>query len=57
MLEYAGLPVVMGNSVPQLKTKGWYETLRNDECGVAAAIERFALGNAEVEIPRMKVGK
>jgi hypothetical protein len=57
MLQYAGLPVVMGNSVPQLKTKGWYETLRNDECGVAAAIERFALGNAEVEMPGVQVAK
>jgi Cof subfamily protein (haloacid dehalogenase superfamily) len=57
MLQYAGLPVVMGNSLPQLKTKGWHETLRNDECGVAAAIERFALGTAEVQTQRVKVAK
>jgi hypothetical protein len=57
MLQYAGRPVVMGNSVPQLKTNGWYETLRNDECGVAAAIERFVLGNAEAEMPSVKVAK
>jgi phosphoserine phosphatase len=23
MLEFAGLPIVMGNSVPELKTRGW----------------------------------
>jgi Cof subfamily protein (haloacid dehalogenase superfamily) len=44
MLEYAGLPVVMGNSVPELKSLGWHETLSNDQGGVAAAIEAFALG-------------
>ena len=26
MLEFAGIPVVMGNSVPELKTYGWHET-------------------------------
>ncbi len=45
MLEYAGLPIVMGNSVPELKSLGWYETLTNDQGGVAAAIEAFALGD------------
>jgi Cof subfamily protein (haloacid dehalogenase superfamily) len=44
MLEYAGLPVVMGNSVPELKRLGWRETLSNDQNGVAAAIEAYALG-------------
>lgn len=43
MLEYAGLPVVMGNSVPELKTLGWSVTLSNDECGLAEAIHRHAL--------------
>jgi Cof subfamily protein (haloacid dehalogenase superfamily) len=46
MLEYAGLPVVMGNSVPELKLLGWHETLTNDQGGVAAAISAFALGDA-----------
>ena len=46
MLEYAGLPIVMGNSVPELKSLGWYETLTNDQGGVAAAIEAFALGES-----------
>ncbi|RPJ56625.1 MAG: HAD family phosphatase [Acidobacteria bacterium] len=43
MLEFAGLPVVMGNAVPELRQMGWAETSSNDEAGVAAAIERFAL--------------
>jgi len=42
MLEYAGLPIVMANSVPKLKSLGWRETLTNDEGGVAAAIEAYA---------------
>ena len=46
MLRYAGLPVVMGNSVPELKSSGWRETLTNDQGGVAAAIEMYALGAA-----------
>jgi len=46
MLQFAGLPVVMGNSVPELKSLGWRETLSNDQGGVAAAIELYALGNA-----------
>jgi Cof subfamily protein (haloacid dehalogenase superfamily) len=44
MLQYAGLPVVMGNSVPELKSLGWRETLTNGEGGVAAAIEAYARG-------------
>jgi Cof subfamily protein (haloacid dehalogenase superfamily) len=43
MLEFAGMPVVMGNAVPELKTAGWPVTGTNDEAGLAAAIERFAL--------------
>jgi len=43
MLEYAGVPVVMGNSVPELKQNGWHVTLTNDQGGVAAAIHKFAL--------------
>ena len=45
MLEFAGLPVVMGNSVIELKAMGWRETLSNDQGGVAAAIEAYALEN------------
>jgi Cof subfamily protein (haloacid dehalogenase superfamily) len=43
MLEFAGVPVVMGNSVAELKTQGWRETLSNDEGGVAAAIAAYAM--------------
>jgi Cof subfamily protein (haloacid dehalogenase superfamily) len=46
MLTFAGIPVVMGNSVPELKTYGWHETGTNDENGVARAIEQFALREA-----------
>jgi Cof subfamily protein (haloacid dehalogenase superfamily) len=46
MLQFAGLPVVMGNSVPELKSLGWRETLSNEQGGVAAAIELYAFGNA-----------
>ncbi|HKN25370.1 MAG TPA: Cof-type HAD-IIB family hydrolase [Candidatus Acidoferrum sp.] len=43
MLSFAGIPVVMGNCVAELKQRGWHITGSNDEDGVAAAIERFAL--------------
>ena len=43
MLEYAGLPIVMGNAVADLKNRGWQETLSNDESGVAHALRRYLL--------------
>jgi hydroxymethylpyrimidine pyrophosphatase-like HAD family hydrolase len=46
MLTFAGIPVVMGNGVPELKTYGWHVTGTNDENGVALAIEQFALREA-----------
>jgi len=46
MLTFAGIPVVMGNGVPELKAYGWHETGSNDENGVALAIEQFALREA-----------
>ncbi len=46
MLQAAGVPVVMGNAVDGLKQLGWPITLTNDEDGVAAAIERYALGGS-----------
>lgn len=46
MLEFAGLPVVMGNSVAELKSRGWAVTLSNDQNGVAEAIRTYALGNS-----------
>jgi Cof subfamily protein (haloacid dehalogenase superfamily) len=44
MLEAAGLPVVMGNAVPELRGRGWAVTGTNDDAGVALAIERWVLG-------------
>jgi Cof subfamily protein (haloacid dehalogenase superfamily) len=46
MLSFAGIPVVMGNCVPELKNFGWHQTGTNDEDGVASAIEQFALRGA-----------
>ncbi len=43
MLEFAGLPVVMGNGLPELKALGWPVTLSNDADGVAHAIRKYAL--------------
>jgi Cof subfamily protein (haloacid dehalogenase superfamily) len=45
MLEFAGLPVVMGNAVEELKKDGWRVTASNDDAGVAAAIERYVFGS------------
>jgi Cof subfamily protein (haloacid dehalogenase superfamily) len=41
MLEFAGIPVVMGNASSELKQNGWHVTLSNSESGVAAAVEKF----------------
>lgn len=43
MLEFAGVPVIMGNAAVSLKQFGWRETASNDEAGVARAIEKFVL--------------
>lgn len=43
MLEFAGVPVVMGNAVPELKSDGRRVTLDNDSAGLALAIEQWAL--------------
>jgi len=43
MLSFAGVPVVMGNGVAELKRRGWHITGSNNEDGVAEAIKRFAL--------------
>ena len=40
MLEFAGLPVVMGNAADELKSNGWMVTRGNDESGVAYAVEQ-----------------
>jgi Cof subfamily protein (haloacid dehalogenase superfamily) len=41
MLEFAGVPVVMGNACDELKQNGWHVTLSNNENGVAVAVERL----------------
>jgi len=46
MLRFAGIPVVMANCVEELKSFGWHQTRSNDDDGVAAAIELFALTEA-----------
>ena len=43
MLEYAGVPVVMGNAVEGLKRPGWHVTRHQDDAGLAHAIRQFAL--------------
>ena len=40
MLEFAGVPVIMGNACAELKQNRWLETLPNDQSGVAAALEK-----------------
>ncbi len=46
MLEFAGLPIVMGNAAPSLRARanGWRYTATNDEAGVALAIRTHILG-------------
>ena len=39
MLEFAGIPVIMGNACPELLRAGYNRTTSNDENGVARAIE------------------
>ncbi|HEY7698841.1 MAG TPA: HAD family hydrolase [Vicinamibacteria bacterium] len=43
MLETAGLGVIMANADPELRRRGFAETGRNDESGVAHAIEKYLL--------------
>lgn len=44
MLEFAGVPVIMGNAREDLKANGWRVTLSNEESGVAAAVEGVLFG-------------
>jgi Cof subfamily protein (haloacid dehalogenase superfamily) len=41
MLEFAGLPVVMGNAPEELKQPGWQLTTSNDQSGVAYAVQEI----------------
>jgi len=46
MLEFVGMPVVMGNAVAELKSMGYPVTLSNDENGVAEAIRKYTFADA-----------
>ncbi len=57
MLQFAGVPVVMGNAAPSLRARanGWHVTGSNDEAGVAMAIREFILGSgADPSGPRAR---
>jgi Cof subfamily protein (haloacid dehalogenase superfamily) len=48
MLEFAGVPVLMGNADADLLERNeFYTTLSNDENGVAVAIQRFILNGGQ----------
>lgn len=51
MLEYAGLPVIMGNAVTALCERGWTVTGRHDEAGVAMALRRHVLARVAAPGP------
>ncbi|MEL6797442.1 MAG: HAD hydrolase family protein, partial [Planctomycetota bacterium] len=44
MIEHAGLGIAMGNAVDEIKRIADAHTATNDECGVAAAIDRLLAG-------------
>jgi Cof subfamily protein (haloacid dehalogenase superfamily) len=44
MLDFAGVPVVMGNATDAIKSRGYHLTGTNDDGGLAAAIRLHALG-------------
>jgi hydroxymethylpyrimidine pyrophosphatase-like HAD family hydrolase len=44
MLEFAGIPVIMGNASPELRDRGWMVTGLHDEAGVASAVEQVLSG-------------
>jgi Cof subfamily protein (haloacid dehalogenase superfamily) len=43
MLEFAGIPFIMGNACDELKSNGWAVTLPNDQSGVAAALAQVGI--------------
>ena len=47
MLAFAGRPFIMGNASEELRNNGWTVTLRNDENGVAAAVEQVLSGKLD----------
>jgi Cof subfamily protein (haloacid dehalogenase superfamily) len=54
MLEFAGVPVIMGNAVDGLGGRAWHRTGSHDDAGVAQAIWRFALnGDGDLRLGRL----
>ena len=51
MLEYAGLPVIMGNAVAPLRERGWAVTGGHDDAGVAMALRRHVLARVAAPGP------
>jgi HAD superfamily hydrolase (TIGR01484 family) len=51
MLEFAGVPVIMGNACSELKQFGWMETASNEHSGVAAAVEQVLGAAAGAALP------
>lgn len=47
MMRWAGIGVAMGNALPEVREAVRYVTARNDQDGVALAIERFCLPPAK----------
>jgi Cof subfamily protein (haloacid dehalogenase superfamily) len=43
MLEFAGIPYIMGNASEDLKSNGFRVTLGNDQSGVAAALQEVGI--------------
>jgi Cof subfamily protein (haloacid dehalogenase superfamily) len=48
MLEFAGIAVLMGNAVPELKARGYRLTGSNDEGGLATAIRSALTPNLKI---------
>src|SRR5438876_4465159 len=46
MLAFAGHPFIMGNASEELRGRGWTVTLRNDQSGIAAALEQVLNGTS-----------
>lgn len=50
MLEYAGVPIIMGNASEDLRGRNWRVTLSNNSSGVAAAIEEVVFGRTVLNL-------
>jgi Cof subfamily protein (haloacid dehalogenase superfamily) len=52
MLEFAGLPIIMGNASEDLKQNGWRVTASNEESGVALVLEEMISAGFQQPIQR-----